>query len=95
VLTPERMAITETERLVARLEDASIPIDSLVVNRVFENDRECPCDRCQRDADRQARRLREIDERFTLPITLVPQLDTESQGLDALSEVGSYLLPEQ
>ncbi|MEF8851707.1 MAG: ArsA family ATPase [Haloarculaceae archaeon] len=94
VLTPERMAVAETERLLSRLDDASVPVDSLVVNRVFENDQGCSCDRCQRDADRHATRLGEIEDRFDFPVRVVPQLESEPQGLDALSELGRYLLPE-
>jgi arsenite-transporting ATPase len=92
VLTPERMAIAETERLVSRLADASIPVDSLVVNRCFENESECPCDRCQRDAERHATRLREVSERFDRPVVRLPELPTESQGFDALSELGPPLV---
>jgi arsenite-transporting ATPase len=91
VLTPERMAIAETERLVARLDDASVPVDSLVVNRLFENDEGCPCDRCQRDAERHAKRLREIEAEFALPVGVVPQRGAEVQGVDALAELGRYL----
>ncbi|MEF8839978.1 MAG: ArsA family ATPase, partial [Haloarculaceae archaeon] len=35
VLTPDEMAIAETERLVSRLDDASVPVASLVGNRFF------------------------------------------------------------
>ncbi|MFC7116000.1 ArsA family ATPase [Natronoarchaeum sp. GCM10025703] len=94
VLTPEQMAISETERLVSQLEDASVPVDSLVVNRVFENDEECPCDRCQRDARRHRNRLQEIEDRFEFPVGVVPQLEGEAQGLETLSDLGQYLLPD-
>jgi arsenite-transporting ATPase len=92
VLTPERMAIAEAERLVGRLGDASVPVDSLVVNRVFENSEDCSCDRCRRDAERHATRLQEVEERFDLPLGRVPQLEGEAQGLDALTQVGSFLM---
>jgi arsenite-transporting ATPase len=92
VLTPERMAIAESTRLVRRLSDAGIAVDSLVVNRVFENDAGCDCDRCRRDADRHATRLREIDERFDRPIRRVPELTDEAQGVAALERVGSVLI---
>ncbi len=92
VLTPEQMAIAETERLVNRLDNASIPLDSLVVNRVFENSQSCSCDRCKRDAERHAARLQTIEETFDLPVRTVPQLQTEAHGLDALSEIGPTLL---
>ena len=91
VLTPERMVIAEAERLVAQLDDLSIPVDTLVANAVFENPENCSCERCQRDADRHARRLQEMDERFELPLRTVPQLAGEADGLDALSELGPAL----
>ncbi|WP_152043025.1 ArsA family ATPase [Salinigranum salinum] len=92
VLTPERMAIAEADRLVARLTDADVPVDSLVVNRVFENREGCSCDRCRRDAERHAARLDEIDERFDLPVRRVPELAGEAQGVDALDRVGPFLV---
>ena len=92
VLTPERMVIAETERLVSRLEDASVPLDSLVLNRRFENTQDCPCDRCRGDAERHARRLREIAHAFDLPIRTVPELENEAHGLEALSKIGPGLL---
>ena len=94
VLTPERMAIAETERLVSRLEDASVPLDSLVVNRHFENTQDCPCDRCRDDAKRHARRRRDIDQAFDLPIRTVPELEGEAQGLDSLPKIGPALVSE-
>ncbi len=92
VLTPERMAIAETERLVARLEAAAVPVDSLVLNRRFGNEQECSCDRCRRDAERHAERSREINDTFELPVSTVPELQTEAHGLDALSAVGRSLV---
>jgi arsenite-transporting ATPase len=92
VLTPERMAIAEAERLVTRLSEARIAVDALVVNRVFENRDGCDCDRCRRDADRHATRLGEIDERFDLPVRRVPELEGEAQGMDALERVGPLLV---
>ena len=93
VLTPEQLAIAETERLVSRLEDASVPLDSLVVNRRFENPNDCPCDRCRDDAERHARRLQELADTFDLPISVVPELEGEAHGLEALSRIGPALSP--
>jgi arsenite-transporting ATPase len=92
VLTPERMAIAEADRLVARLADAEVPVDSLVVNRVFENREGCSCTRCRRDAERHAARLDEVGDRFDLPVRRVPELDGEAQGVDALERVGPFLV---
>ncbi|WP_423997018.1 ArsA family ATPase [Halorubrum trapanicum] len=36
VMIPEEMSVVESERLVARLDEFSIPVDTLVVNRVME-----------------------------------------------------------
>nr|WP_236639805.1 ArsA family ATPase [Salinigranum halophilum] len=91
VLTPEQMAIAEAERLVARLAEAGITVDSLVVNRVFDNSDGCSCDRCVRDAERHATRLDAAETRFDLPVRTVPELEGESQGLDALERVGAFL----
>ncbi|WP_372909592.1 ArsA family ATPase [Salinigranum sp.] len=91
VLTPERMAIAEAERLVARLSESGIGVDSLVVNRVFENAEGCSCVRCRRDAERHATRLAEVDDAFDLPVRQVPELEGESQGLAALERVGASL----
>ena len=92
VLTPERMAITETERLVTRLDEASVPLESLVVNRRFENTQDCSCARCHNDAERHSRRFQEIKQRFDLPVSMVGELESEAHGLDALSKVGTALL---
>ncbi|AFK21177.1 arsenic-transporting ATPase (plasmid) [Haloferax mediterranei ATCC 33500] len=92
VLTPERMAIAEAERLVERLGEASVSVDCVVVNRVFENFEECRCERCQRDAERHRKRVEEIEERFSLPLRRVPQLEGEAQGVAALERCGEYLM---
>jgi arsenite-transporting ATPase len=91
VLTPERMAIAESARLVARLREAAVPVDSLVVNRLFTNPEDCDCERCRRDATRHADRLAAVEERFDLPVRRVPELPGESQGLTALERVGPAL----
>jgi len=91
VLTPERMAIAESERLVARLREAEVPVDALVVNRVFTNSEGCDCDRCRRDGRRHADRLAAVEETFDLPVRRVPELPGESQGLAALERVADAL----
>jgi arsenite-transporting ATPase len=92
VLTPERLATAETERLLARLADAGVPVDSLVVNRLFENADDCPCERCRRDAARHAARLADIEERFDSPVRVVPELPAEAEGVETLAAVGARLV---
>jgi arsenite-transporting ATPase len=91
VLTPERMAIAETERLVARLREAAVPVDALVVNRLFTNPENCDCRRCRRDERRHAERLAAIETGFDLPVRRVPELDAEVGGLDTLDSVAEAL----
>jgi len=40
VMVPEEMSVVESERLVERLDEFSIPVNTLVVNRVMEDPRE-------------------------------------------------------
>ncbi|GAB6861634.1 ArsA family ATPase [Haloplanus litoreus] len=92
VLTPERMAIAETTRLVGRLREANVPVDSLVVNRLFTNPENCDCGRCRRDERRHAERLATVEADFDLPVERVPELDGEVGGIDALATVGESLV---
>jgi arsenite-transporting ATPase len=92
VCTPERMAIAESERLVARLREAGVPVEALVMNRLFTNPDSCDCKRCRRDAARHADRLATARERFDLPVRRVPALPGESQGVDALARVADELV---
>ncbi|AZH26673.1 ArsA family ATPase [Haloplanus aerogenes] len=91
VCTPERMAIAESERLVARLREAEVPVDALVVNRLFTNPDDCDCARCRRDERRHADRLAAVEGTFDLPVRRVPELDGEAQGMDALERVAGVL----
>jgi arsenite-transporting ATPase len=91
VLTPERMAIAESERLVARLRAADVPVASLVVNRLFTNPEDCACDRCRRDERRHADRLAAVEAGFDLPVRRVPELAGEAQGIEALERVAPEL----
>jgi arsenite-transporting ATPase len=91
VLTPERMAIAETERLLSRLRAADVPVAALVVNRLFTNPAGCDCDRCRRDERRHAERVDAVESTFDLPIRRVPELDGEARGLDALATVSEAL----
>jgi hypothetical protein len=39
-------------------------------------------------------RLQEIEDRFEVPVGVVPQLESEAQGLETLSDLGQYLLSD-
>ena len=78
VMVPEEMSVVESERLVSRLGEFSIPVDTLVVNRVSEDlagvagfDEEWfvapdteDCEFCRRRWEVQRRALRRAQELF-------------------------------
>mgnify|MGYP003858641261 CR=1 FL=1 len=91
VLIPESMAIAESERLVARLREAGVPVERLVVNRVLEDPHE-GCPRCQSRQARHEERLAEIRETFPdLEVVTLPDLEGEAQGPASLSAIAERL----
>jgi arsenite-transporting ATPase len=90
VLLPETMAIRETERLLARLESREMPVGHAVVNRVIEEPTP-GCDRCQSQYGSQRERIEEIEDRFDLPTTLLPEYHGELRGVEALGAVADRL----
>ena len=94
VCLPEGMAIAESERLVDRLREADVPVDRLVVNRVFE-DPEDDCSRCRARHERHEKRVREIRETFSdLEVVTLPEREGEVQGLEAVRSVAERLPSE-
>ncbi|MDL5361972.1 TRC40/GET3/ArsA family transport-energizing ATPase [Halalkalicoccus sp. NIPERK01] len=91
VLIPERMAISETERLVERLKEVEMPVETLVVNKVLEEiDEDCSRCRTRRDQHRQC--LAEIRETFPeFEILTVPDETGEVHGVDSLEQIAEQL----
>ena len=91
VLHPEGMVIAESERLVDRLREAEVPIDRLVVNRVFDDPAE-ECSRCRARRERHATRVAEIRETFrSLEVVTLPELEGEVQGQEAVGAIADRL----
>jgi arsenite-transporting ATPase len=91
VLVPEAMAIAETDRLVGRLRESSVPVGRVVVNRVLE-DPDPDCERCGARHDLHVRRIAETRERFPdLSVVTLPELVGEAGGADSLRELASRL----
>ncbi|MFD1565086.1 ArsA family ATPase [Haloarchaeobius amylolyticus] len=91
VLIPEQMAIAETERLVARLREAGVPVERLIVNRVLEDPHE-GCPRCQSRQARHEDRLAEIHETFPdLEVVTLPDLEGEVHGRESLSIIAERM----
>ncbi|AGB39565.1 ArsA family ATPase [Natronococcus occultus] len=94
VLTPEGMAIAESERLVEKLRESGVRVDRLVVNRVFE-DPEDDCSRCRSRRERHERRVAEVREAFPdLEIVTLPEREGEVQGLEAVRSIAERLPAE-
>ena len=106
VMIPEEMSVVESERLVSRLGEFDIPVQTLVVNRVMENlgdvadvDPEWvvspnldECDFCQRRWQVQQDALQQSMELFRgRDVKRVPLLADEVQGEAALRVVAACL----
>jgi arsenite-transporting ATPase len=106
VMIPEEMSVVESERLVSRLGEFDIPVQTLVVNRVMENlgdvadvDPEWvvspnldECDFCQRRWQVQQNALQQSMELFRgRDVKRVPLLADEVQGEEALRVVAACL----
>lgn len=91
VLLPETMAINESERLVDRLNEAGLPVRTLVVNKVLEEIDE-GCERCRTRQDLHEQRLAEIRERFPdLEVRTLPDRIGEVHGLASLEGIGERI----
>jgi arsenite-transporting ATPase len=106
VMIPEEMSVVESERLVRRLGEFGIPVQTLVVNRVMENLADVAdvdpewvvspdldsCAFCQRRWRVQQEALRRSTELFRgRDVKRVPLLADEVRGEDALRVVAACL----
>jgi len=106
VMVPEEMSVVESERLVRRLDEFSIPVGTVVVNRVMENLADVAdvdpewvvspnlddCEFCQRRWDVQQRALRRATDLFRgHDVKRVPLLADEVRGERALRVVAACL----
>jgi arsenite/tail-anchored protein-transporting ATPase len=91
VLIPERLPVLETRRAVEALERFHVPVVGLVVNRVLP---EGPLGEFLEQRRTQEREyLEQIRRYFTgLPTVHVPLFGRDVGGLEALREVGGYLV---
>jgi arsenite-transporting ATPase len=84
VTIPTTMALQETQRLVAALRQAQLPLQHLLVNRVATA--ADACDYCQALAQEHARTLQHCKATFPeLDVVLVPEVADELKGPEALS----------
>ncbi|OYR55010.1 ArsA family ATPase [Halorubrum halodurans] len=106
VTIPEEMSVVESERLVARLDEFGIPVNTLVVNRVMERVSDVAdvdpewivepdpehCEFCARRWEVQQAALREATDLFRgRDVKRVPLLAKEVRGEAALRVVAACL----
>lgn len=90
VMIPESLSISETEDLLAALEERQIPVSSLIINRVPE-DGGCPF--CSPRAEAQEDPLAEIDEKFgRYNLIRLPLFPHEIRGKESLAGLAEILL---
>ncbi len=106
VMIPEEMSVTESERLVERLDEYGIPVQTIVVNRVMEDLADVAdvgdewvvspdlehCEFCQRRWNVQQEALRRATDLFRgRDVRRVPLLADEVRGEAALRVVAACL----
>ena len=89
VTIPESMSLSETEDLVASLEEMRTPLRNIVINRLQA---EGECDFCSARAGSQRGPVAEIEERFSrFNLIRVPLFPHEVQGEEDLGHLGEIL----
>ncbi|MEU8379267.1 ArsA family ATPase [Streptosporangium sp. NPDC048865] len=93
VLTPEAVVLAEARRTLTSLSLYGYRVDAVIANRVFPAEGADPWR--QKWVRAQARHLAEVEESFApLPVHLVPYLEAEPVGLDALAAVAEAMYGE-
>ncbi|SNR88541.1 arsenite efflux ATP-binding protein ArsA [Streptosporangium subroseum] len=90
VLTPEAVVLAEARRTLTSLSLYGYRVDAVIANRVFPAEGADPWR--QRWVEAQSRHLAEVEQSFApLPIHIVPYLDAEPVGPDALARVAEVM----
>jgi len=93
VCIPEAMAISETTRLLADLEDFNIQARQIIINHVMVSE---DCGFCKRRKAGQTKYIEQINEIFNeLNKVEIPEFAEEIQGLGSLKELEKFLFGNQ
>ncbi len=90
VVYPESTPMVEAYRAMLDLKDAGIPTQFVVANQVLLP-RYCNNEYFTRRQSMQGRYLKEIKERFALPLAVMPLLETEIKGLPMVERAAQAL----
>mgnify|MGYP000507153620 CR=1 FL=1 len=91
VTLAERMAVAETERLLAELDAGGVHVEQLLVNQVLQDASE-DCPTCWPRYQEQREILADIRERFALTVREIP-LVAGKQGFDRVEAVAEHVEP--
>lgn len=90
VTIPEPMSIYEIERLVQLLENARIPVNSVIANRIIIEDNKCNF--CLARKKEQEKYIKEIEEKFaSYNLLKMPLFPSEIRGIEDLTLYGEIL----
>lgn len=94
VTIPEPMSIYEVERATKTLKEYHIVVNSIIVNRVIEEDNKCPF--CSARRQEREKYMQEIEQKFA-PYNLVkmPLFPYQIRGIERLTEYGGILSGER
>lgn len=89
VTAPEEMALAETERLVAQLNNHNITVNEVIANKVLLDGGD-ECDFCQDRTSRQTNLITDAEHRLGLDIKVVPLMKNPT-GPNHLRSVAEYI----
>lgn len=94
VVYPESTPVVEAYRAMLDLKAAGIPTQFVVANQVLSPEY-CTNDYFSRRQAMQAKYLKEIKERFQLPMVVMPLLETEIKGIDMVERASQELFKNE
>ncbi|MBK6848091.1 MAG: ArsA family ATPase [Proteobacteria bacterium] len=93
VTIPEALSVLETLRTLHTMQQLRVGVGGMIVNQLQPSSPSC--EHCQRRHEIHARELQRLrDAVGTLPLHLVPSLETEVRGLEALGALAAQLWGE-
>ena len=90
VVYPESTPVVEAYRAMLDLKESGIQTQFVVANQVLEPEY-CINEYFVKRKKMQEKYLREIKERFQLPVTVMPLLDSEIKGMDMIKKAADLL----
>lgn len=94
VVYPESTPVVEAFRAMLDLKEAGIQTQFVVANQVLEPEF-CTNEFFTKRKKMQEKYLGEIKERFQLPVTIMPLLESEIKGLGMIQKASSHLFNEK